>query len=324
MILAGDIGGTKTILALYEPAAEGALHRVARMRYESQRYPGLEAVVAEFLAGRGARVRAAAFGVAGPVEANRARITNLPWVVDGGAIARQLDGASVVVLNDLEAAGYGLERLSAADFATLQPGRPVEGANRAILAPGTGLGEAILFRVGPRWVVAATEGGHCDFAPRNDAEIEYLRFLLRREPRVSFETVLSGGGFQLLHEFLDASVRHASFDDPAQDSAPEITRGAADGSCEVCDRAVKMWTAICGAEAGNLALKALARGGVYLAGGIVTKILPLLGQEFLLAFRQKSKPSFEELLGQVPIHVVRNEDLPLVGAAARAAAEFGP
>jgi glucokinase len=324
MILAGDIGGTKTILALYEHGAEGAIHRVARRRFQSADYDGLEAVIEEFLAERSATIRGAAFGVAGPVDANRVRATNLPWVVDGAALSRRLGGARVLVLNDLEAAGYGLERLAPDDLATLQAGRPAEEANRAILAPGTGLGEAILFRVGPRLVVSATEGGHADFAPRNDAEIELLRHLLRRETRVSFETVLSGGGFLLLHEFLDASVRHAGFDDPEHDAAPEITSRAAEGSCDVCRRATAMWIEICGAEAGNLALKALARGGVYLAGGILTKILPLVGEGFLRAFRQKSKPAFEELLAAVPVHVVRNEDLPLVGAAARAAAALAP
>lgn len=320
MILAGDVGGTKCNLALFA-LHEGRLEKLRQQRFESRNYPGLEAVVAEFLPDPSVQIAAVAFGIAGPVTKNRVQATNLPWVVDGHELRKTLQVESVVLLNDLEAAGWGLPHLSADKLLPLQQGTPLENANRAILAPGTGLGEAILFWDGSRHVPSATEGGHADFAPRNDTEIELLRFLKKRFDCVSFETVVSGGGFLLIHEFFDPKLRHPEFDRPEEDPAPAITRRSREGSCVVCTKTVHLWVSICGSEAGNLALKALARGGMYLAGGIVPKILDEIREGgFVRAFQEKSK--FRSLLQQIPIYIVLDEELPLLGAAVRAAAEL--
>jgi len=321
MILSGDIGATKCNLALFDVRG-GKLQSLALHRFISNRFSGLDHVLREFLRETRTQVRVAAFGAAGPVIDDCVRGTNLPWVIDGRALAATFGFERVVLLNDLEATGYGLAWLEPGDLLTLHPGRPVREANQAIIAPGTGLGEAILFWDGSRHVVSPTEGGHADFAPRTEEEIELLRFLKKRHRSVSAEHVVSGPAFRALHEFLDPSVRHVSFDDPAADPAPEITRRAREGSCGVCGKAVAMWIAACAAEAGNLALKALARGGLYLAGGIVPKILDAMrGDAFLRAFREKD--CFEDLLAQIPVHVVLKEDLPVLGAAARAASLAG-
>lgn len=329
MILAGDVGGTKCNLALFE-ARLGTLRRVTQRRFESNKYAAFEEVVAEFTRQTGesgseaerARVTAAAFGVAGPVVNHQVRATNLPWVVDAASLARLLGIGRVILMNDLEAAAHSLELLRPVELCILNEGVPVPQASRALIAAGTGLGEAILFWDGDRYVVAATEGGHADFAPRTEQEIELLRFMKKRYTQVSFELVLSGRGFRTIHEFLDPVLKHPGFDDPGADPAPGITQRGLAGTCPVCVQTLDIWTALYGAEAGNLALKVLARGGVYVAGGIAVKILEKLQDgTFLKAFCEKSK--FGILLGQIPIYVVLNEDAPLLGAAAQAAAVVG-
>ncbi len=320
MILAGDIGGTKCNLALFAPR-EGRPEKLRQQRFESRDFSGLEAVVQQFMRKAPEKITAAAFGIAGPVTRNKVQATNLPWTVDGDALRAKLGAKSVVLLNDLEAAGWGLEHLDRDKLFVLQPGTPLENANKAILAPGTGLGEAILFWDGLRHIPAATEGGHVDFAPRTDTEIELLRFLKQRFDCVSFETVVSGGGFRLIHEFFDPSLQHPEFDHPDEDPAPAITRRSRESACAVCTMTVDLWVSICGSEAGNLALKSLACGGIYIAGGIVPKILNEVKEGgFVRAFREKSK--FRSLLEQIPIYIVVDEDLPLLGAAVRAAAEL--
>ncbi len=329
MILAGDVGGTKCNLALFE-ARPGTLRRIAQRRFESKNYSQFEAIVAEFAqqfagspaTGGAGKITAAGFGVAGPVIERQVRATNLPWLVDAASLGRVLGIQRVLLLNDLEAAAHSLELLRPAELCALNEGTPVPEANKALIAAGTGLGEAILFWDGARYVVAATEGGHADFAPRTEQEIELLRFMKKRHAQVSFEMVLSGRGFRTIHEFLGPTLKHPSFDAPDGDPAPEITHLALAGSCPVCMQTLDLWTALYGAEAGNLALKSLARGGVYVAGGIALKILSKLKDgAFFRAFCEKSR--FETLLGQIPIHVVLNEDAPLLGAAARAAAVVG-
>jgi glucokinase len=325
MILAGDVGGTKCNLALFE-TRQGTLRRVVHRRFASKDYSHFEEIVREFidqvlastLEGDQGRIVAAGFGVAGPVVNEQVRATNLPWVVDGASLARFLGIERVVLLNDLVATAYSLELLHPSELFTLNAGVPDPHATRALIAAGTGLGEAILFWDGRRHIVAASEGGHADLAPRTDQEIELLRFLKKRYAHVSFELVLSGRGFRTVHEFLGPTVRHASFEDLAADPAPEITRLGLEGSCAVCVETLDLWTRLYGAEAGNLALKALARGGVYVAGGIAVKIFPKLKDgSFFKAFCEKSK--FAALLERIPIQVVLNEDAPLVGAAAQAA-----
>ena len=329
MILAGDVGGTKCNLALFE-ARLGTLRRVAQRRFDSNKYATFEEVVAEFArqtgesgseAGR-VKVTAAGFGVAGPVVNHQVRATNLPWVVDAASLARLLGIGRVILMNDLEATAHSLELLRPVELCVLNEGVPAPQASRALIAAGTGLGEAVLFWDGDRYVVAATEGGHADLAPRTEQEIELLRFMKKRYTQVSFELVLSGRGFRTIHEFLDPVLKHPGFDDPGADPAPGITQRGLAGTCTVCVQTLDIWTALYGAEAGNLALKVLARGGVYVAGGIAVKILKKLQEgTFLKAFCEKSK--FGILLGQIPIYVVLNEDAPLLGAAAQAAAVVG-
>ena len=356
MILAGDVGGTKCNIALVETppgrvdaapragagiitgmgagvgadgapggTADGAFHIAFLRRYASQNYAQFADVIAEFLrdargvleASAASRVLAAGFGVAGPVIGRSVRVTNVHWSVDAAALESQLDTRHVVLLNDLEATGYSLPWLGAADLFLLNPGNPAPRAPQALIAAGTGLGESILHWDGERYAVFPSEGGHTDFAPRTEPEIELLRYVKKTDKFVSWELVVSGRGFRVIHEFLNANVRHASFEEPGADPAQEITRRGLDGSCEVCVRTLDLWTALYGAEAGNLALKALARGGVFIAGGIAPKILPKMKDgTFLRAFCEKEK--FADLLAGVRIQMVLNEDAPLLGAAAEA------
>ncbi len=328
MILAGDVGGTKCNLALFD-TRQGTLRRVAHRRFQSKNYPHFEEIVAEFTrqlpesGPEGAeKIVAAGFGVAGPVVEDKVRATNLPWLVDAASLGRLLGVERVVLLNDLQATAYSLAVLRPDELGVLKEATPDPTAAKALIAAGTGLGEAILFWDGNRYVVAPSEGGHADFAPRSDQEIELLRFLKQRHAHVSFELILSGRGFRSIHEFLDPAVKHPSFDNPAADPAPEITRAGLEGSCPVCVKTLDLWTALYGAEAGNLALKVLARGGVYVAGGIAVKILAKLKDgTFTRNFCEKSK--FGILLSQIPIYVVLNEDAPLLGAAAQATVAAG-
>ena len=328
MILAGDVGGTKCNLALFD-TRQGTLRRVAHRRFASKDYPHFEEIVSEFTrqiaesnAESAGKIIAAGFGVAGPVVNHTVRATNLPWLVDAASLGRLLGVEHVVLLNDLQATAHSLAVLRPDELHVLNQGTPDPTAAKALIAAGTGLGEAILYWDGDRYIVAPSEGGHADLAPRTDQEIELLRFMKQRHSHVSFELILSGRGFRTVHEFLDPAAKHPSFDDPGADPAPEITRGGLDGSCPVCVQTLDLWTALYGAEAGNLALKVLARGGFYVAGGIAVKILPKLKDgTFVRNFCEKSK--FGILLSQIPIYVVLNEDAPLLGAAAQAAAAAG-
>jgi glucokinase len=319
MILAGDIGGTKCNLALFV-RQQGKLIRTSQHRFKSHDYQSLEMIIREFLAPSGGQPESAAFGVAGPVVGNQVRVTNLPWTVDGVALGELLGLANVPLFNDLEATGYGIGVLESSDLFLLNRGVPAPKANQVVLAAGTGLGEAVLFWDGEKHLVSATEGGHCDYAPRNDEEIELLRYLKKRYPGPAhLERILSGGGFRVLHEFLDPAVKHPSFDDPAADPAKEITGNAIAGSCPTCVHALNLWVATYGSEAGNLALKTLARGGVYVGGGIAPKIIEKLQDgTFVEAFCDKAK--LRAILSQIPIYVILNDDCALLGAASRAAA----
>ena len=326
MILAGDIGGTKSNLALMEKKGD-RFGVVFIHRYPSHEYARFEDILDDFL-GRGrdflsvsppGKIVAAGFGVAGPVIGRGVRITNLTWGLDADSLERQLGTRHIVLLNDLEATGYSLACLAPQDLCTLNEGSPAPQGTRALIAAGTGLGEAILMWNGGRYIVAPSEGGHTDFAPRTEKEIELLRYLKTIYKFVSFELIVSGRGFLTLHEFLNSGVRHPSFDQPGIDPAPEITRLGLEGSCPVCVETLDLFVTLYGAEAGNLALKALARGGVFVAGGIAPKILPKMQNgKFFSAFCEKDK--FQELLSHIPIHIVLNEEAPLLGSAAEAAA----
>jgi glucokinase len=318
VILAGDVGGTKCNLALFAEK-NGELEFVFRERFASKEFAQFDLIIREF-ARRAAghlgkeKIRAAGFGVAGPVINNRIHATNLPWIVDADTLAREVGVKSVVLVNDLGATGHSLEHLPAEDFCVLNVGAPVPGATRALLAAGTGLGEGILFWEGSRYKVVPSEGGHSDFAPRTDQQIELLKFMRHRYPQVSWELILSGRGFRTLHEFLAPNVKHAIFEDPDADPAPFITKSGLDRSCPVCVEALDLWANIYGAEAGNLALKVLALGGVYVAGGIAVKILPKMKDgTFFKSFVDKWH--FEKVLANVPVSIVLNESAPLIGAA---------
>jgi glucokinase len=326
VILAGDVGGTKCNLALFSEE-NGKLTAVFQQRFASKEFAQFDRIVKEFsrqaapyLAGN--RIVAAGFGVAGPVINNRVRATNLPWTVDTENLVEVLKCKQVVVLNDLGATGHSIEHLPKEDFCVLNTGKIEFGGTKALLAAGTGLGQAILVWNGARYQVVPSEGGHSDFAPHTEQQIELLRFMRRRYPQVSWELILSGRGFRTLHEFLAPNVRHPSFEDPDADPAPEITRQGLDKSCPVCEETLDLWTAVYGAEAGNLALKVLALGGVFVAGGIAVKILEKMKDgTFFKAFQDKWR--FEALLNNVPVSVVLNESAPLIGAAYEALAAIG-
>ena len=313
MILAGDIGGTKTNLGMFD-VQQGKLDRVAEKRYPSREHKGLEEIVADFVSVTGIKATAAGFGIAGPVVDNRVRTGNLPWVVDGAIMAKQLGLERVRLMNDLEAAAFGISVMGPTDLETLHEGVSAPQAPRVVIAAGTGLGEAILFWDGTKHIPTATEGGHADFAPHTDQQVDLWKFIKARSEFVSNELILSGRGFKTLHEFLNPDVRHPGFDDPSIDPAPAITRMALTKECQVCVAALDLWIEIYGSEAGNLVVRSVARGGVYVAGGIAVKILPLLKNgHFAAALQDKEKMS--DFLAQVPIHVVLDEECPLKGAA---------
>jgi glucokinase len=323
VILAGDVGGTKCNLALFAEK-NGQLATVFKQRFASKEFAHFDLIVKEFSRQAAShlssdRVLAAGFGVAGPVIDNHVRATNLPWTVDARVLEKELDVRKIVLMNDLGATGHSIEHLPQEQFCVLNPGKPEPGGTRALLAAGTGLGQSILVWDGTRYRIVPSEGGHSDFAPHTDQQIELLRFMRRRYPQVSWELILSGRGFRTIHEFLAPEVRHASFEDPDADPAPEITSKGLTKACPVCVETLDVWTSIYGAEAGNLALKVLALGGVYVAGGIAVKIIEKIKDgKFFSAFKDKWK--FESLLANIPVSVVLNESAPLLGAAYEALA----
>jgi glucokinase len=329
VILAGDIGGTKCNLALYEIKGESR-KKVIEERYESREFPTFEGMISRFLSDMRAKIghagahaiEAAGFGVAGPVIDRRVKATNLPWIVDASELATQLATPHIALLNDLEATAHSLALLEPTELSILNRGTPSRQATQTLLAAGTGLGEATLFWDGKRHVVASSEGGHTDFPPRTEQEIEFLRYMKKQHEFVSVELILSGRGFRAIHSFLDASVTHTSFQGPEADAAPEITRLALEGKCPVCVQTLDLWVSMYGAEAGNLALKVLARGGVWVAGGIAVKIRKKMEDgTFFRAFCEKEK--FAAFLAQIPIQMVLNEEAPLIGAMSQAVQAAG-
>ena len=325
MILAGDIGGTKTILGLFEPVG-GALAARRERTYVSAAQPSLEAMIADFLGGDGAgAVTAACFGVAGAVLGGRAKLTNLPWTASRDGVAALLPKARVSLVNDVQATGFGALHLGPEALEVLNDGTaPAEPGNMAVIAAGTGLGEGFLFWDGARYRPAASEGGHADFAPRSETEVELYRFLAGRYDRVSYERILSGPGVAALYAFERA--RGGAAPAPALaarlaegDPAVAITQAALareDGSCIA---ALDRFCEIYGAEAGNLALKVLAVSGVIVAGGIAPRILPILrGGAFLRGFTAKGR--FARMLERIPVKVVLETRAALIGAAYLAAA----
>ena len=317
MILAGDIGGTKTNLALFDgdPGRPLVLET-----YRSADHPGLEEIARVFLRAHPADVSAACFGIAGPVRGGQVPAVNLAWAVDAAAVSRALGLEAVALINDLEANAFGIAVLGPDDLAVLNPGVPEAVGNRAVIAAGTGLGEAGLYWDGERHRPFASEGGHADFAPRTEVEIGLLRFLQREHAHVSVERVCSGMGLVNAYRYL-LDAREATEPDwyrEAGDRPAAIAGAVLEGRDELAGLAVDLLCSIYGAEAGNLALKVMATGGVYVGGGIAPKLLPQLrAGGFMEAFVAKGRMSI--LLEQVPVRVILNEHAALLGAAARAA-----
>lgn len=323
-ILCGDIGGTNSRLAIYR--REGAFWACeAEKILPSTAFPSFDAVLQEFLQTFPFTGDRACFGIAGPILGRKCQATNLPWVVDADGIGRQYAWAKVELLNDLEALAYAIPELGPADFVELHAGTPQPG-NAALIAAGTGLGEAGLFFDGQRHRPFATEGGHTDFAPRNSREIALLQFVQEKlGKRVSVERLVSGPGLVTLFEFC-ASLTNtppaaAVLAAPPDQKAKQISLHGLERSCAICVEALELFVELYAAEAGNLCLKLMARGGLFLGGGIAPKILPALQQpRFLESFCAKGR--MRPILEGIPIQVITQPDAALLGAAAFAASDL--
>jgi glucokinase len=321
LLLAGDIGGTKTALAVYS-AEGGPRMPLAQCEFPSAKYPSLAVMVREFLSGTDLTVDTASFAVAGPVIGGSALVTNLSWNLSEAELATELDLESVGLLNDLEAVGEAVPSLEPSELHSLNPGEPVAGGAIAVIAPGTGLGEAFLIWDGDRHRAFPSEGGHADFAPKNELQTELLLHLLHRFDHVSVERVCSGPGLLNIYQFLrDSSYAPESPEmkralTAAEYAPPLIGAAALRSDPDPLSRAaLQLFVSVLGAEAGNLALKVLSLGGVYLAGGIPPRILPALREgHFLHAFTAKGRTA--QLLRRIPISVVALEAA-LLGAALR-------
>ncbi len=319
MILAGEIGATRTRLAAFE--TEGSrLSRVVEKNYLSQEHSGLQEIIADFIKSEGIPVHRACFGVAGPVRGGRSKISNLPWVIDCRELAQQLKLDSVGLLNDLEAYAYGIDALDSKDFITLSEGIEDAEGNRAIISARTGLGMAGLFWDGFRHHPFACEGGHGDFAPRNPTEMDLLAYLQKKYGRISCERILSGPGIKNIYDFLRDSKKA---DEPdslreqmkhAPDPAALISQLAKDGKADICAQTMSLFASIYGAETGNCALKFMSTGGIFIGGSIAAKNVswmqdPIFMQSFL------DKGRMTPLLKDMPVKIVLNDDAGMMGAA---------
>lgn len=325
MLLVGDVGGTKTILAQYEKSTEG-LERVRERLFPSADYSSLEEIVTEFLSDQSVPIEAACFGIAGPIIDGQCRITNLPWIIDERSLMATIGVARTKLLNDLQAMALGLLRLGPEEWIELNPDAEPATGNRAVIAAGTGLGEAILYWDGMNFHPLATEGGHTDFAP-NDALEDGLLAYLRQKlgGHVSYERILSGSGLVNIYYYLRESkyaienAECAAVLADTDDVAREISRFALEHNDALSRAALALFARIYGAEAGNLALKCLARSGVLIGGGIAPKILPALleGNTFMESFCTKGR--FTAFLRTLPVRVALNPSTGLLGAADYAA-----
>ncbi len=322
-VLAGDVGGTNARLALVD-VVDGRATIEAHRTYPSKKFTGLAPIVRTFCEELGAEPGRACFGVACPAVDDVCRAPNLPWTVDIDTLAADIGVARATLINDFTAAGHGIALLGAQDVETLQEGEPKAGAPIALVGAGTGLGEGFLTWSGDCYEVHASEGGHGGFAPRGELQAALYTFLEREHGRVSSERVLSGRGIVAVYRFL---VTAGTFSESPmvcdemerEDPAAVITRHGLAGSDAICRAALDLFIDVLGAEAGDLALTVLARGGVYLGGGIAPRIVALLRQGgFVRAFRDKGRMS--PYLARVPVHVIVNTQVGLLGAAAVAAA----
>ncbi|GCE15944.1 glucokinase [Tengunoibacter tsumagoiensis] len=321
MLLAGDIGGTKTNLAVFSSKDELRKPLYAK-KFPSAQYTTLAALVTDFLSEVDLPIDRAVFGVAGPVLEGKAKITNLPWVMEENQLQSALKIPTIRLINDLAATAQSIPALEPADLHTLNAGEPMKNGTMSVVAPGTGLGEAFLVWDGSKYAIYPSEGGHADFAPTNAFEVGLLVYMLERLPHVSYEHVCSGIGLPNIYAYIKES---GMFVEPewlseklanAADRTPVIADGAmAAEPAPICMAALKSFAAILGAEAGNMAIKVLSTGGVYLGGGIPPRILPFLeSDDFMRAFRNKGR--FSNMLGNVPVHVILRPDAGLIGAAA--------
>jgi glucokinase len=320
MLLAGDIGGTKTNLAIFSPE-EGPYVPVEEATFPSGEYDSLETIVAEFIEQAEHSVEWASFGVAGPVVGSRATITNLPWVIEEDQLEEMLGLETVRLLNDLNAIAHAVPFLKPDDLYALNVGDPEPGENLAVIAPGTGLGEAFLVWDGATFRPSGSEGGHADFAPTTPLQIEMLRYLQGQYDRVSYERVCSGSGIPNIYRFFK-DVRNVS--EPgwlseqlaqADDPTPAIVNAALEQEPpEICRLTLEMFVSILGAEAGNLTLKTMGIGGVYLGGGIPPRIITALEDPaFMHNFANKGR--FSDMMAKVPVYVICNPKVALLGAA---------
>lgn len=321
-LLAGDIGGTKTILALYSQD-KGPLQPYFEQSYNSSSFSDLNAIISDFFSQSGAEAETACFGVAGPVKEERAVITNLPWQPDAKRLKDSFNFSRAVLINDLVATGYALPHLDHDDLFTINRGMATDEGALGIIAPGTGLGEAVFTWVGSQYHAVPSEGGHSDFAPTSETEYQLFKFFQKRYGHVSYDRICSGRGLPLIYDFCKSEGGITEPDwlaeelAAAEDRAPVIVKGALAETmpCEICRQALTIFVSILGAEAGNLALKGLTTGGMFLGGGIPPKILEFIKkQAFMHSFTGKGRMSY--LLQDIPVRVILNPKAALVGAAA--------
>lgn len=317
MLLVGDIGGTHTRLALFEYEKNPKLIR--ENKFLSNNYSSLTSVIREFLKNVHIKIEAASFGVAGPVKKGVCQTTNIPWLINIEEIAKELNITKAYLLNDLEANAYGVSCLKEKDFYVLNKGENNPAANACILAAGTGLGEAGLFFDGKKLKPFACEGGHTDFGPQNDLEIELLKFLKAKFGHVSYERILSGSGIYYLYEFLvqnKIEPRIESFEKELEiSSQPQIiiTQKGVNKENKTCERVIDWFVSIYGAEAGNAALKFFALGGVFIGGGIAPRIVEKIKEgNFMTSFANKGR--FSKLMMSIPVKIILNDKATLLGA----------
>lgn len=317
LILAGDVGGTSTRLAFFEVEAAGVTV-VATERYASKEHGSLIEIVRGFITRYPYTPERSCFGIAGPILEGRVRTPNLPWHIEGKELAELLGLPQVRLINDLEANTYGIPALKEEDFYTLNPGKPNPTGTIAVVSAGTGLGQSLAYWDGAFHRPLPSEAGHADFAPKNDLESELLLYLQGKYGRVSYERVISGPGLLDIYRFL--RDQHYGTEDPAITAAMNagdppavISRGALDGSCSMCSKALDIFVSVYGAESGNAALRFLATGGVYLGGGIPPRIIERLkGPAFMVAFTTKGRLS--TLVQTIPVQLILNENTALLGA----------
>lgn len=322
MLLAGDIGGTKTLLGLFDPGSPRPRPLVIRS-FPTLDYVDLTAMIAVFVADprvKGTTIDKASFGVAGPVIDHAAELTNVPWRVDARRVAATSGVRRISLLNDLQAMAYAVPVLDESEVHVLQRGGPLPGGNIALIAAGTGLGEALLHNVDGRFIPSPSEAGHADFAPRTGREITLLHDLTARYGRADVEHVVSGRGLINIHRVTHEAACQAAVDLDDPDAPAAITAAAFDRRCSGCFDALDLFVEAYGAEAGNLALRTVATSGVFIGGGIAPKILPaLVTGSFMRAFREK--PPLEAMLAAMPVKVILNPEAGLLGAAVFAASE---